>query len=563
MKKIIMAVVLLCAGLTAYAQTRPRLGILPFTGGSGRDGDTIANLFSGSQDLMNAFRIVPRTSSVESIMQEHAFQRSSGLTDSDTIADLGRQMNADYVVSGHIARLGTANLLLISIVDVNTMRQITGDYREYQNIEEIPALLPLMARNIISSVQDESAAPAATLAVLPLLINDPAVQQEEAELLAQILATEIANSGRYAVFPRTRTIESVMAETEFQNSGMTDRDSMAAIGKATNARYVLSGQITTLGRMNLFNIGILDIESAEQIAASSKQYQNLEDGIEIMGELSYGVTGVLAGRYRESQQAAEAERQRAEAERQRIETERRQAETERQRIEAERQAEQRRVEAERQAERQRDQQRERFSSGFHNYLWNDGKNLTGLSGNFGISLGGAHTGALFVNISAAVPVIAHIFVELGADFGFTNGEEFFIYSGTNKYYYSNSLLFNDVEASKYSSVYPYARINGFIPMDTIGGFYGGLGLGRAAEVYTFSGTQGAPGGEKKYRSSAFDIVLGGLVGSEHHLFRPGFTFKFMTPEKPDSYPYKDGDMDELPKTLFVFQFTLGYTYRFK
>jgi TolB-like protein len=550
MKKTILVVVLLCAGLTAYAQTRPRLGILPFTGGSGQDGDTIATLFSTSRDLMNVFRIVPRTSNVEIVMREQEFQRS-GITDSDTIAELGRQMNADYVVSGHIARLGNANLLLISIVDVNTMRQVTGDYRQYQTIEGIPDLLPTMAQNIISSIQDMNAASADTLAVLPLLINNPEVRQDEAELLAQILATEIANSHRYAVFPRTRTIETAMAEQNIQRSGMTNREGMAAIGKATNARYVLSGSISKLGSRNLFNIAILEIESTEQIAGDYRVYENLEDGIEIMGELSYEVTGVLAGRYRENVQIAEAEQQRAAVEQERLEALRQQAE-------ATRQAEQER----REAERRQAEQKASWNRAFHNYLWGDGKSLAGISGNLGGSFGKPF---VFVNVAVDIPIIPHLFIEGGIDFGFVGPS-------------SDPIGYD--KTTGYSSVYPYARVNVFLPVREYPrylSFYAGLGIGGMTETYdiernTYSNSyydsQGyhdgkweRTTGEEKYRSSGFDIVLGGFVGSEHHLFRYGFAFNILTQKDKNNYPYLDYEAAQRGK-LFALRATLGYTYRF-
>ena len=76
-------------------------GSCPFTGGGGADGDTIALLLGNQPDLTRAFTVVPRADGVDAIVREHRFQRS-GLTDSDTITQLGRQMNVDYVVAGHI-----------------------------------------------------------------------------------------------------------------------------------------------------------------------------------------------------------------------------------------------------------------------------------------------------------------------------------------------------------------------------------------------------------------------------------------------------------------------------
>ncbi|MDR2784184.1 MAG: hypothetical protein LBB48_10195 [Treponema sp.] len=554
MKKMIMVLVLLCAALTAYAQEKPRLGILPFTGGSGTDGDTVANLFSASEELKSTFRIVPRTSSVESVLREQEFQRS-GLTDSDTIAELGKQMNANYVVSGHIARLGNANLLLISIIEVKTMRQITGDYREYRRVEDIPALLPSMAQNIVSSIQDGGAAPAKTLAVLPLQISDRTVKQDEAELLAQILATEIAKSGEYAVFPRTKTIESVLTELNIQqNSRMTDRQSMIAIGKATNAQYVLAGSISKLGNMNLFSVSILEIESAEQIEAAFKEYENLEDGIDIMSELSYMLTGVRAGRHRENMERAEAEQRQADREQQ------------------QREAEQKRVQQRREAERKK----ENWNSAFHDYLWRDGKTLAAIGLNLGASA--FNSPLLFVNANLTIPVpfIPHLFIEGGVDFGFLSwwlsGRMNYTYTKTSydyNYNQTTTKTYTDriyYDVTGYSSWYPYARLNAFLPVSDSVGFYLGLGIGGMMETYEVEsyykyGDEEVPA-KQTYDSFGFDIVAGGVLGGDHHLFRFGLVCNIMSPEDK-SHPGFGGRDYIDQDTLIALRLMLGYAYRFK
>jgi TolB-like protein len=396
MKKTIIVPILVLIATAAFAQAKPRLGILPFTGGTGRDGDAIASLFANSQDLKQEFSIVPRTSSIDAVMREQEFQRS-GLTDSDTIADLGKQMNADYVVSGHIAPLGNTNLLSISIVDVRTMRQVAGDYEEYDRIEAVRDLLPPMARRIIALVRAQSTVPPATLAVLPLNIRDPDIKQENAEILAQILATEIANSRQYAVLPRTQTIETVMAEQQIQRSGMTDRASMIAIGKATNARYVLAGMITKLGAMNVFDVKILNIESGEQVKGADRDYTDLSDGVALMGELAYELTGAEADEYakaRQKERLATAEQREKALGREQKQQEKEQA------------AEQRRQE--------REQFKEDFARGANRFLRGDnGKRFTGLGLNMG--LGVSPDGPLngYINFNATVPLVSILFAEGG------------------------------------------------------------------------------------------------------------------------------------------------------
>jgi TolB-like protein len=306
-----MCVVLLAAfSITALsAQTKPRLAILPFTGGTGEDGETIAQLFSYERELSAVFTIVPRTSSLEAIMKEQQFQRFSGLTDSDTIARLGRQYNADYVVAGHIRTLGARKLALITIIHVESLRQIAGDYQEYTGIEELPPMIPGMAKRIVAASRT-SGTSLPQLAALPFAV--PAgVEPGDAETLAQLLAVEIANSGKYAVLPRTTTIQAVMAEHRIQRSGLTDPDTIKVIGEALNARYVLAGSVRSLGQTNLFTAEIINIETGSQLTGYAVNYRAVDDGLKLMAELSSKLTGIISPRALDNAKAVK-DRQRAE-----------------------------------------------------------------------------------------------------------------------------------------------------------------------------------------------------------------------------------------------------------
>jgi formylglycine-generating enzyme required for sulfatase activity/TolB-like protein len=284
LKIIVLAFIFLAAGiLPLAAQGKPRLAILPFTGGTGGDAETIAEFFSQEVELNRVFTPAPRTSAVASIMKEQQFQRS-GLTDADTIARLGKMSNADYVLAGHITSLGKSNLLVITIFHVEQLRQVAGDYREYQTIESVAGLMGDMARRIGQAVRiDASRLPG--LAVLPF--NVPAgVNAQDAEVLAQLLATEVANSGKYAVFPRTSSIEKIMEEQHIERSGLTDPDSIRKIGAGVNAQYVLSASVRSLGKDTYFSGSILDIEEGTQGAAGRIQYQTINEGIRLMPDLS-------------------------------------------------------------------------------------------------------------------------------------------------------------------------------------------------------------------------------------------------------------------------------------
>jgi TolB-like protein len=223
-------------------------------------------------------------------MREQQFQRSSGLTDSDTIARLGRQYNADYVVAGHIQTLGARKLVLITIIHVESLRQIAGDYKEYTEIEEVQAMIPGMVERIVAASRTVGTS-LPQLAVLPFAV--PAgVDQGDAEVLAQLLAAEIANGGKYAVLPRTATIQTVMEEHRIQRSGLTDADSIKVIGRALNARYVLAGSVRGLGRTNLFTAEIINIEDGSQLTGHAVNYRAMDDGLKLMAELGAKLAGI-------------------------------------------------------------------------------------------------------------------------------------------------------------------------------------------------------------------------------------------------------------------------------
>ena len=131
-KPLFVAALLAGCVMFAFGQVagRPVLGILPFTGGTGDDGEAIATLISMQPEILAAFTVVPRTAALNALFAEHYFQLA-GLTDSDTIAGIGRMLNADYVLSGSIRRLGDRNLFIATIVNVETFEQVSGYHRTY------------------------------------------------------------------------------------------------------------------------------------------------------------------------------------------------------------------------------------------------------------------------------------------------------------------------------------------------------------------------------------------------------------------------------------------------
>ncbi|MCL2442630.1 MAG: penicillin-binding protein activator LpoB [Treponema sp.] len=274
-------------GVVAFTQARPTLGVLPFTGGAAGEGEAISNLFLAQRELRNAFNVVPRNMVLNTIFTERQFQLSD-LTDPNTMASLGRMFNANYILSGTITDLGGKNLLIVSIIHVESFEQVAGSYVTYGDLGEVVGLLSSMTTDLVSAATRQRATGRQILATVPFALR-AGVKPQEAETLAQILAIEILNTGRYSVVPRLSIMQAALREQGFQMTDLTDNAGMASLGRGMNASLVLGGSVMGVGSANLFMAQILNVQDSRVIEADTLQYGVLSDGIELMGELAIGL----------------------------------------------------------------------------------------------------------------------------------------------------------------------------------------------------------------------------------------------------------------------------------
>jgi len=289
-------IAILFTGCAAFAfsqanvQGRPVLGVLPFFGGAAGEGETIATLFSHQPAFLANFTVVTRTgAALEAIFMEHDFQLT-GLTDSDTIAGLGRLLNADYVLSGSIRRLGDRNLLIATVVNVESFEQVAGHYHTYRTLGEIQGALPSISQTLVNAtLARRNIVRQNNLAIVPFA-HLPGIDPHDAYTLTQILTIELLATGYYAILPRTTTIQSAIAEQEFQMQDWTADEGMVALGHAVNAEYVLNGTISRLGGTNMFMAQILRVEDGSVFVGASRNYGVITDGIYLMVEIAILLT---------------------------------------------------------------------------------------------------------------------------------------------------------------------------------------------------------------------------------------------------------------------------------
>ena len=283
---IVMAVVLVSSLLHAQKKgEKESLVVFAFTGGSDSDGEAIASSLIRQPILRKAFKktTLITKSTIATMNFEQRFQRNSGLTDADSILELGRQLNASHVIAGYITKLGDRSLVLVSIMDIESLQQIAGDYRAYRTIEEVDRLIPYIANTLSSAVvRDTSKLPGLSVPPFNILSG---VNRNDAMVLAQMLSCDMANAGSYAILPRTDSIDKILAEHQRQRDGTTDQERIKRLGMGRNAKYVLSGSVQKLGTLNKFTADILDIEDGSYIEGHEESYTNLAQGTDLMQKL--------------------------------------------------------------------------------------------------------------------------------------------------------------------------------------------------------------------------------------------------------------------------------------
>jgi len=276
--------------LPPTVQGRPVLGVLPFTGGTDEEGHIIAGHISNQAALRDAFTVVPRTLALDAIFAEQEFSLSD-LTDQDTIDRIETMLNADYVLSGSIRRLGDINLLVLAIIHVGTFEQVAGYYYIYRNLGDVLDSMPSMARSIVDIVMARSTAGLPSLAVVPFT-RHPGIEMHYAETLAQILAIEITNSGRYMVLPRLSIIQAALLEQGFQASGYyTDAAGVVSLGRAMRAEYVLSAGAHEISNRYFLMGQILNVEDGSLAIGDSVEYRDIvTEGISMVARLAQLLT---------------------------------------------------------------------------------------------------------------------------------------------------------------------------------------------------------------------------------------------------------------------------------
>ena len=130
-----------------FSEEKIKVAVLPFSSANEEEGDTLASIFANELSKRKVYRVLTRNSQMEKVMKEYNFQRN-GLTDENTRIEIGRALNAQYILAGEVKRLGRNNILIVSMINVETFENKTGDNKSFRNIEDVIQFVPQIVNEI-------------------------------------------------------------------------------------------------------------------------------------------------------------------------------------------------------------------------------------------------------------------------------------------------------------------------------------------------------------------------------------------------------------------------------
>jgi hypothetical protein len=267
----------------------PRLAILPFITGNVIQDDieeTFAWRLANIPDIQKVYQIVPITPQIrKNIKQEQTYHSAF---------DAGQEVHADFVMVSFVKPIGSQWIFYIVIMDVKTKELITGDFRKFDFLDEIPQHFTAMTKKMMTIAGNKKknlpklAVDVFTLPPINSLKSDtPAV-------LTQLLANEMANNDIFSVFPRTDNIDAASAAYEKERA--SPNSAVINHTDQTAAEYVLSCKISSLTSppMSPFDMfgEIIRINDNRLLRGNHISFDIIEDAPEYIAKLAKALNDV-------------------------------------------------------------------------------------------------------------------------------------------------------------------------------------------------------------------------------------------------------------------------------
>lgn len=260
-----------------------RLAVLPIIGLEEYVAETLAWHFANEEMINSNFSVVPITPHIrKNVMSEESYS---------AIYNAGEDLNADYILTSFARVVGFQKIFITQILNVETREQLAGDFKIYEDVQDIPTFFSMMSKRITGVIrQKPSNLP--KLSVELMAVPPNTALKNDAVVLTQLFAITMANTNAYSIFPRNDHIDAAMLDYETRRTTaqkvFIDKDSITA------ADFVLSSKIDIFDTKNQMLAEIVDISGNVLRKGTHIDFDSIEDIPRLLGRLATNLTGTTA-----------------------------------------------------------------------------------------------------------------------------------------------------------------------------------------------------------------------------------------------------------------------------
>jgi TolB-like protein len=153
MKKMVAYAVMMVIAAGVFAQQLPTVAVATFepVGGVSRDeANVVTELFTAELVSTGAVKVADRAN-FDRILAEMQFQLSDWSNDQKT-AQLGRAINAEYIIYGQFMKMGTMFYLTATMLDINTAQRLYSAREQFRDMGEIFGKLSAFAAQMLDNL---------------------------------------------------------------------------------------------------------------------------------------------------------------------------------------------------------------------------------------------------------------------------------------------------------------------------------------------------------------------------------------------------------------------------
>jgi hypothetical protein len=260
-----------------------RLAVLPIVGLDEYTAETIAWHLANQDAIHTNFNVVPITPVIrKNVLTEQSY---------DSFFNAGEDVHADYIMASFARNVGSDKIFFTVVLDTHTKQQLAGDYRKYDDVQQLPQFFPQMTRKIMNVIsQRQNTVP--RLSVELMAVPPRGVNKSDAIVLTQLLAVQIANTNVYSVFPRTENIDAAVLEYETRRT--MAKKVFIDKNDVTPSDFVLSSKIAVYDSKNEILAEVVGINNDVLEKGAHISFDIIENTPDLLGKLSAQLTGAAS-----------------------------------------------------------------------------------------------------------------------------------------------------------------------------------------------------------------------------------------------------------------------------